>query len=80
VQKRIATLGAEAAFNRTLPFSEVDVLRDLAPYLKRTLILVEIDVYVAEDAIKEGKQGPGFTKHIIELAEPGQPSFEFMNV
>lgn len=56
------------------------MLNDLAPYLKRTLQLVDIDVYVAEKAIKEGKQGPGFTKHIIELAEPSQPSFEFMNV
>ena len=80
LQKRIATLGAQAAFNRTLPFSEVDVLKDLAPYLKRTLQLEDIDVYVAENAAKEGKEGPGFTKHIIELAEPGQPSFEFMNV
>jgi len=79
-KKRIASMGAHAAFNRTLPFSEVDVLKDLAPYLKRTLQLEDIDVYVAENAIREGKQGPGFTKHIIELAEPSQPSFEFMNV
>ena len=56
------------------------MLKDLAPYLKRTLQLEDIDVYIAENAIKEGKQGPGFTKHIIELAEPGSPSFEFMNV
>ena len=55
-------------------------MTDLAPYLKRTLQLEDVDVYAAEKAAKEGKEGPGFTKHIIELAEPGQPSFEFMNV
>lgn len=70
--------GAETAFNRTVPFSEVDVLSEFLPYLKRTLDLVEVEVLLAEDA--KSKEGPGFTKTIIESAEPGSPAFEYRNV
>jgi leucyl-tRNA synthetase len=66
------------AFKRTLPFSEAEVLRQLSPYLKRSLNLVDVDIVLAEEVA--GKDGPGYTKHIIELAEPGNPSYEFMNV
>ncbi|KZS95395.1 leucyl-tRNA synthetase [Sistotremastrum niveocremeum HHB9708] len=77
-KKRIGQFGATTAFKRTLPFSEVSVLKDLVPYLKRTLNLVDADVWLTEDT--EGKTGPGFTRHIIDLAEPGSPSFEYRNV
>ena len=78
LKKRITTMGANAAFKRTLPFSEVDVLKEMVPYLKRTLNLTDLDVVIAEEV--GDKDGPGFTKHIVGIAEPGMPSYEFMNV
>ncbi|KAI5118474.1 hypothetical protein M0805_003735 [Coniferiporia weirii] len=78
LKKRIAQIGAGAAFQRSLSFSESDVLMELLPYLKKSLNLVDADVMMADEALK--KDGPGYTKNIIELAEPGSPAFEFRNV
>ncbi|CAL1697931.1 unnamed protein product [Somion occarium] len=77
-KKRIAEFGATTAFNRTVPFSEVEVLREFLPYLKRTLGLVDAEIYFADDA--KAKEEPGFTKNIIDSAEPGAPAFEYRNV
>ncbi|KZV71751.1 leucine-tRNA ligase [Peniophora sp. CONT] len=78
-KKRIAEVGKETAFNRTLPFSETAVLGEILPYLKRSLNLVDADIFSVEDALaKEG--AAGFNKQIIDGAEPGSPTFEFRNV
>ena len=77
-QKRMAEFGAQAAFQRTLPFSEMAVLSEILPYLKRTLNLVDVDVLSVEDARRE--EGPGYTRMIIDGAEPGSPAFEYRNV
>ena len=77
----MAQFGATTAFNRSVPFSEVKVLKELTPYLLRTLNLVDAEVFLIEDAkTKEAEGIVGFTKSIIESAEPGSPSFEFRNV
>ncbi|KZV82956.1 hypothetical protein EXIGLDRAFT_559291, partial [Exidia glandulosa HHB12029] len=47
-KKRIATIGAKSAFQRKLPFSEVDVLTELVPYIKKNMNLVEVDVISVE--------------------------------
>lgn len=67
--------GAQTAFNRTVPFSEVDVLEQVAPYLKKALNLVDVEVYLVEDAKQKG-----FSVSIVEGAEPGSPAFEYYNV
>lgn len=77
-QKRIAEFGAKAAFQRSLPFPEEKVLNELLPYLKKSLNLVDVDVWMVDDALT--KSEPGFTKTIIEGAEPGSPAFEYRNV
>lgn len=77
-QKTIAQFGARTAFQRTLPFSEAKVLNELLPYLKKSLNLVEVEVWMVDDALQ--KNEPGFSKTIIESAEPGNPAFEFRNV
>lgn len=74
----MSQFGAQTAFNRTVLFSETTTLNELLPYLKRTLDLVDIEVLLAEDA--KTKEGPGFTKTIIESAEPGSPAFEYRNI
>ncbi len=71
-------IGTQTAFNRTLVFPELEVLTNFIPYLKRTLNLVDADVILVEDARE--KEGPGFTRSIIDSAEPGNPSIEFRNV
>ena len=71
--------GAQTAFRRTLPFSEVQVLSEILPYLKKSLGLVDARVVSVEEARKrEGE--PGYTKSIIETSEPGSPAFEYRNV
>ncbi|TDL26973.1 leucyl-tRNA synthetase [Rickenella mellea] len=77
-KKRIAQFGAQTAFKRSLPFSEANVLKELLPYLIKSLNLVDADVWSVEDALK--KSEAGFSKLIIEAAEPGTPAFEFRNV
>ncbi|KZT24984.1 leucyl-tRNA synthetase [Neolentinus lepideus HHB14362 ss-1] len=77
-KKRMAEFGAQTAFKRTLPFSESQVLKELLPYLKKTLNLLDADIYSVEDALS--KEGPGFTRLIIESSEPGAPAFEYYNV
>ncbi|KAI0063343.1 leucyl-tRNA synthetase [Artomyces pyxidatus] len=76
-KKRIAEFGTETAFKRALPFSELAVLGEVLPYLKRTLNLVDAEIFPVEEALTKGE---GFNKTIIESSEPGAPAFEFRNV
>ncbi|KAH7909984.1 hypothetical protein BJ138DRAFT_1127238 [Hygrophoropsis aurantiaca] len=77
-KKRISEFGATTAFRRTLPFSESQVLAQLLPYLKKSLNLVDAEVFSVEEALQ--KEGPGFAQTIIESSEPGSPAFEYRNV
>lgn len=70
--------GAQMAFNRSVPFSEVNVLHEILPYLKRTLNLEDAEVQLAGDA--KQKDVSVLTKALIESAEPGNPAFEYYNV
>lgn len=78
LQKRISQFGAQTAFNRSVPFSEVKVLHEILPYLKRTLNLEDAEVHLADDA--KQKDLSTLTKALIESAEPGNPAFEYYNV
>ena len=71
--------GAQTAFNRTLPFPEIKVLKEISGYLQKTLNLEGVEIFLVEDALKQ-EGTPGFTKSIIECAEPGAPAFEYRNV
>jgi leucyl-tRNA synthetase len=56
------------------------VLRELLPYLKKTLNLVDAEVLSLEEARQKPEEGePGFTKSIIDTSEPGAPGFEYRN-
>jgi leucyl-tRNA synthetase len=79
LKKRISQFGAQLAFRRTLPFSEVTVLTALRPYLLKNLGVVEAEILTVEDARSKVGQ-PGFTANIIESSEPGSPSCEYFNV
>ena len=70
--------GAQTAFNRSVPFSEVKVLHEILPYLKRTLNLQDAEVVMADEA--KSKDVSVLTKTLIESAEPGNPAFEYYNV
>ena len=71
----MAAHSAETAFNRTVTFSEVEVLHEIVPYVKKSLNLVDAGVYLVEDA-----RNKGFSAAIYETAEPGTPAFEYYNV
>ncbi|KIJ61224.1 hypothetical protein HYDPIDRAFT_183337 [Hydnomerulius pinastri MD-312] len=77
-KKRMSDIGAKAAFRRTLSFSETEVLNEFLPYLKRALNLVDAEVFSVEEALQ--REGPGFSRIIIEASEPGSPAFEYRNV
>jgi leucyl-tRNA synthetase len=60
---------------------ETDVLREVLPYLKRTLNLVDVEVLSVEEALARAEGGKaGYSRSIIESSEPGSPAFEFRNV
>jgi len=77
-KKRMQDLGAKAAFNRGLSFSESQVLAEFLPYLKRSLNLVDAEVFLVDEALRRNE--PGFTPTLIETSEPGSPAFEYRNV
>ena len=55
------------------------MLGEILPYLKRSLNLVDADIFSVEDALSKAGEA-GFNKQIIAGAEPGSPDFEFRNV
>jgi len=77
-KKRMHDFGAKAAFNRGLSFSESQVLAEFLPYLKRSLNLVDAEVFLVDEALQRDESG--FTPTIIETSEPGSPAFEYRNV
>ncbi|KAI1787323.1 leucine-tRNA ligase [Ganoderma leucocontextum] len=77
-KKRMQQFGTQTAFNRTVPFSEVKVLHEILPYLKRTLSLTDAEVLLVDDA--KSKDTSVLTKALVESAEPGNPAFEYYNV
>ncbi|KAJ7619401.1 hypothetical protein FB45DRAFT_930672 [Roridomyces roridus] len=64
-------------FKKRMAQFERDVLSEIIPYLKKSLVLEEVEVYSVEDAL--GRQD-GFTKSIIDASEPGNPAFEYRNI
>jgi leucyl-tRNA synthetase len=77
-KKRMSEIGVDAAFRRTLLFSESEILKELLPYLKKSLTLEDVEVFSVEEALQ--REGHGFTRTIIESSEPGSPAFEYRNV
>ena len=57
------------AFKPELPFVETDVLREVLPYLKRTLNLVDVEVLPIEEVLAQVEAGEAGV--IIEISEPG---------
>lgn len=51
------------------------MLKEILPYLKKTLDLVDAEIFTVDDALAQG-----YNKMIIESAEPGSPAFEYRNV
>jgi leucyl-tRNA synthetase len=71
----MSEFGAEIAFNRTLPFSELEVLQEIVPYFKKSLNLIDAEIILVEDA-----RAKGYATVMLEGAEPGSPAFEYYNV
>ncbi|WVN89149.1 leucine-tRNA ligase [Cryptococcus depauperatus CBS 7841] len=81
-KKKLISNGS-SAFDRTLPFDELDALKLLAPYIKSSLRFEDVDVVAVEDArtfvAKKGEQ-EGWSMDKIESAEPEAPGVQFWNV
>jgi leucyl-tRNA synthetase len=75
----MAQFGATTAFRRALPFSEVTVLKEVAPYLKKSLGVMDVEILTVDEAQAKAGQ-PNYTASIIDGAEPGNPGVEYFNV
>ncbi|KAN0064710.1 cytosolic leucyl tRNA synthetase [Thecaphora frezii] len=76
-KKRIDDFGAETAFNRLLPFDEAKTLADAKSYFKKSLNFREIYLVDKDEAMQKPEE---YDEKIVEIAEPGVPSFAFWNV
>ncbi len=58
-KKRIADFGAQQAFNRLLPFNEMETLKAASGYFKKSMNFKQIEIYsIEEDKEKfEGLEG-----------------------
>lgn len=75
-QKRLAQLGPEIAFNRSVLYDEKEILDIAMPVIKRNLGIDNITVIPAPEANPES---PGYAAPIVEAAEPGKPGIVFYN-
>jgi leucyl-tRNA synthetase len=74
-------------FDRDLGFEEVEVLKEMIPGLRATVMkLKKVDIVLVEEGAKSGvKLSDGKEEKLGQLspmaasAEPGSPSFEFLN-
>ncbi|KDN49221.1 leucyl-tRNA synthetase [Tilletiaria anomala UBC 951] len=81
-KRRMEEFGPDAAFNRLLPFDEVETVQGIKAYLCRTMKFQDLHIESAEDALAkadelEGKKG--FELKTLTAAEPGVPSYAFYN-
>ncbi|KAI5481583.1 leucine-trna ligase [Pseudohyphozyma bogoriensis] len=76
-KRKLAQLGPEVAFNRTVLFDEKEALEAAMSYIKRQLGIDNIFLTTVEDA-KEGEDG--YSEQIVGAAEPGTPGIVFYNV
>ena len=81
-QRKLITTGT-SVFSRDLPYSEIDALTSLLPYIKSSMKLQDITVVSVEDALsqieKSETQGEGWDKATIERSEPESPQILFWN-
>ncbi|PWN34453.1 leucyl-tRNA synthetase [Meira miltonrushii] len=81
-KKRIEEFGADVAFNRLLPFDEIETIQAASSYLKRTINLQELNLISADEVLAkpDGPKEAGVDPRALENAEPGSPAFVFYNV
>ena len=70
--------GAQTAFPRTLSFVEKEVLKEIMPPIKKSLVLVvDVEILSVEEALAKMDDEPIYTKNIIDSSDPGNPAFEY---
>lgn len=81
LQRVLLSKGPEA-FERSLPFDELEALTVLSPYIKASMRFQEVSVVSVDEARatieKEGEKD-GWDKAKVEQAEPGSPETVFWN-
>ena len=87
VKKRVALLGPEVAFDRTLPFNELQVLNAIKDYAAKTLSFETVDVIDLASfdltAATENSTDEDLTKDLtraVDVSIPGEPGFIIRNV
>lgn len=81
--KRQVIAKGEAAFDRSLPFSEMEALKAIRPYIMASLKYQDCEIVTVKEALEriaqEGESA-GLVKDRAEASEPGTPSSEFWNI
>lgn len=81
-QRQVLSVGA-SAFSRALPFSELEVLQLLQPFIKSSLKYAECDIISTKDALQHIEQhgeSSSWSKERVESSEPGTPAVQFWNI
>ncbi|KAK4687665.1 leucyl-tRNA synthetase, partial [Tremellales sp. Uapishka_1] len=80
--KKTVLQSGKSAFDRALPFSELQALISLLPYTKVALKFQDAYVVSTKEALdtiaKDGEQ-PGWSTEKAEASEPGIPGIQFWN-
>lgn len=76
-KKRIDEFGSDVAFDRLLPFEEVQTIEAASAYLNRTLNLAKLTILSTEEVLAkpDGPKQVGMDARALENAEPGSPAF-----
>jgi leucyl-tRNA synthetase len=64
----------EAAFDRSLPFSEINALILLKPYIQASLKFQQCEIVEAQ-----GEMTDGWSQERADSSEPGTPAIQFWN-
>ncbi len=85
-QRKISEQGPTTAFSRSLPYSELDALTLLLPYIQSSMRFIDISVCSQSAAIEAMESGSvkageeGWERTSVDKSEPGSPETVFWNV
>ncbi|KAJ1917024.1 cytosolic leucyl tRNA synthetase [Mycoemilia scoparia] len=89
IKKRVGPLGAQVAFNRALPFNELEVVQVVKGYIGKTLSYNQVDVVSIDDAFNleaavaecgEDQDMASKLTRAVDIAIPGEPGFIIYNL
>lgn len=81
MKRKVNEIGRKA-FGRSLPFSELNALRRLVPFIEKSMGLESCEVLDVDDARAKMTAGGDelYPADKVEASEPGSPAVQFWNI